>query len=478
MFPRRRQIARLDFGGEMYQNWVVGDDLTAADVWLYLFPLVLMNLARSAEPDAKLNQWTHASEYQCENVAALSRFNVDVRYSNVWLDLSNGPVTVSVPTIDDRYYVLQAMDRFGDTFATIGTRTTGSDAQSFTFIGPTTVASTTDGQPIMAKSNHVWLLLRIQDGGSHDTRNVERLQKQFVVHAEPTSVVHSRYLTPQIRQALDTGSSTRELVLQMGADQLIDWACDLLKTEGTPIPAEDRPIIRALATLGIYPGMPLNFSSLSKVQRGALDSARKQAFKKLTTEAARSCGANHRGWFYLSDHYAVSGHQVSMQDPTNYTQRAGFAVESVGMLPLQEASYASAGIPRWGGEEFSGADGAVYRLRFPPDRLPAVDAFWSVTVYDADGWLLPHPDGPQTINSATDVVADADGGITIYFSVEKTGDNWLATPNGVFSIMYRAYSPNLPVSPDGWDLLPVTEVRSAASCGSAPTQVRQLNRLR
>ncbi len=65
------------------------------------------------------------------------------------------------------------------------------------------------------------------------------------------------------------------------------------------------------------------------------------------------------------------------------------------------------------GQPFHGS--RRYRITFPPGGLPPVDAFWSVTVYDADRLLYANEINRYVIRSR-DVAGmgrDSDGGLTI-----------------------------------------------------------------
>ncbi|MBL4544604.1 MAG: DUF1214 domain-containing protein [Oceanicaulis sp.] len=50
----------------------------------------------------------------------------------------------------------------------------------------------------------------------------------------------------------------------------------------------------------------------------------------------------------------------------------------------------------------------TYQIHFGADRMPPVDAFWSVTVYDAQGYLMDTPSNRYAIHSQSDLVRDAD----------------------------------------------------------------------
>ena len=66
------------------------------------------------------------------------------------------------------------------------------------------------------------------------------------------------------------------------------------------------------------------------------------------------------------------------------------------------------------GGAFDGAR-ARYTITFPPGGLPPVDAFWSITVYDADRFLYANELGRYVLGSRQlgAMARDPDGGVTI-----------------------------------------------------------------
>jgi hypothetical protein len=96
-------------------------------------------------------------------------------------------------------------------------------------------------------------------------------------------------------------------------------------------------------------------------------------------------------------------------------------------------------------------------LRFEPDALPPVDAFWSLTLYELPSSLLSaNPINRYLINSPMlpQLKRDADGGITLYVQHDSPGtdkeSNWLPAPKGPFWTILRLYRPQAAASGGSW----------------------------
>jgi hypothetical protein len=210
-----------------------------------------------------------------------------------------------------------------------------------------------------------------------------------------------------------------------------------------------------------------------------LEKAKELGRRKLIEEAVKQGGANEGGWYYLRDNwYRVEGHRVLQQQPSNHALRTALSIEALGFLPLQEATYLSAGVPRVGGDVLTGADGGSYAIRFPPDQLPPVNAFWSLTVYEGAGYLVDNPINRYSLGSTDDLERDADGGVTVRLAVSNPHgpgsartSNWLPLPPGEFSVSFRAYWPSEPIvhggKGKGWHMPPVREQEGEGPLASA-----------
>ncbi|MDT5367937.1 MAG: hypothetical protein QOC62_2368 [Mycobacterium sp.] len=129
----------------------------------------------------------------------------------------------------------------------------------------------------------------------------------------------------------------------------------------------------------------------------------------------------------------------------NYLYRMAAAVMAIYGNSKQEAMYPGADVDSTGAP-LTGAN--TYTYRFPPGRLPPVNAFWSLTVYEMpQSLLVANPMNRYLINSPMlpGLVPDPDGGYTLHLQHTSPGPameaNWLPTPQGPFRLVLRLYWP-------------------------------------
>jgi hypothetical protein len=104
-------------------------------------------------------------------------------------------------------------------------------------------------------------------------------------------------------------------------------------------------------------------------------------------------------------------------------------------------------------EDGRALDGSATRYRVRLETPPPAGAFWSVTMYDGDGFLVANPVDRYAVGSATPgLVVDADGSVTIEIATagQADGRNWLPCPAGRFFLVLRIYQPGADALSGAW----------------------------
>jgi hypothetical protein len=110
-----------------------------------------------------------------------SGVNHDTLLTAGWLDLSEGPLVLHVPDMNDRYYSVQFTDPSKNTvFAYVGKRTTGTQAGDYLITGPGWKGQAPDGmKQIASPKNGVILIGRVLVESDSDLSTVYDLTKQI-----------------------------------------------------------------------------------------------------------------------------------------------------------------------------------------------------------------------------------------------------------------------------------------------------------
>jgi hypothetical protein len=91
-------------------------------------------------------------------------------------------------------------------------------------------------------------------------------------------------------------------------------------------------------------------------------------------------------------------------------------------------------------------DGAnKYTLHFDKSNIPPINAFWSVTLYDDEGFQVGNVLNRFAVSSWMPFKNNADGSLDLYIQNESPGKekeaNWLPAPEGAFNLTMRLYAP-------------------------------------
>ncbi|WP_189305331.1 DUF1254 domain-containing protein [Streptomyces cinerochromogenes] len=424
----------------------LADDLRtlSREAYVYLYPLVTMDVTRERcvsvpaglQPGSgPPNQFHHIREFPSADFRDVVRPNFDTLYSAAWLDLTHGPVDVSVQDTEDRYFLLPMLDMWTDVFAAPGKRTTGTGAQRYTLVmNGDQVADAQDATIIQAPTPYVWVIGRTQTNGPDDYKFVNAVQDGYTVTPRtPAPGETEQRSAPAAEEPLS-------FVNGLSAVEFFRRGAELLRLH--PPHATDFSVLARIAGLGLVPGRPFTDSGfapeqLREIQAG-VDEARQQMLAART-----SLGRQLNGWAVVTENIGVYGN--------NYFQRAVVSMVGLGANQPEDAVYPVLGADADGEPLVGERD---YVLHFDADAMPPVSAFWSVTMYDAAGFPAPNEPNRFALGDRDRLSYNGDGSLDILISHAHPGPereaNWLPAPTGPLGVTLRLYAPRPVVLSGCW----------------------------
>jgi len=403
------------------------------EAYVFGLPLMLMDLTRQqlVHPQSPMyapaNQFKHNNFFPDANFRSVVRPNVDTYYSTAFLDLGNGPLVLEVPDTKGRYYMLPMLDAYTNVFAAPGTRTTGNGAKNFVISGPGWTGSVPEGmEHILAPTPMVWIIGRTQVNSKADGQQVVPLQKQLVLR--PLSPDQPAVAPPQTPpSASDPNSTVRNMDLEIYFNKLNELLA------ANPPAAADSAVVRRMSALGIGAGLRFSTEGFSPTAQAGVRQMPEALFKAF--EEGKAMGANSvNGWSL--------GNPKTGKFGTDYLGRAGIAVFGLGANLFEDAVYPVCGVDQ-NGEPLVGSQ--RYVIRFEEGQTPPVQAFWSLTLYDSEGYFVPNPMNRYALGDRSGLKKSADGSIEIYLQKDSPGkdkeSNWLPCPEGSFNLLMRLYWP-------------------------------------
>lgn len=413
----------------------------AVEAYLYLYPLVTMELTRrqltnlpaGVSVGGPMNTFVNVPAFPTADLRVVVRPNFDTLYSSAWLDLTREPLVVSVPDTGGRYYLLPMLDMWSDVFASPGWRTTGTAAGNFLVTPPGWTGAAPEGMSrIGATTPYVWIIGRTKTDGPADYDAVHKVQAGFRV--TPLSAFGKAPVPPPVQvidPSVDVRTPPKVQVDTMSGEIFFAHGAELLKLH--PPHATDQPIIARMKQIGIEPGKGFNAVAMSSEVRKAVADAPAKA-QHLMGWKAPTLARVVNYWSLNLDTMGVYGNY--------YLKRAIVAQQGLGANLPEDAIY-PLNLADSTGQPLDGS--RAYRLRFEKGSLPPVEAFWSVTLYDNDGFQVANALNRFAVSSWMPFAVDPDGALTLHVQNESPGKdkeaNWLPAPKGPFNLTMRLYAP-------------------------------------
>ena len=429
----------------------------AVDAYVYFYPLLSMDVSRkqftngTSDFKSPMNTFMNVPAYPPADFKGVVRSNFDTLYSASWLDMTKEPVVISAPDTDGRYYLLPMLDMWTDVFASPGWRTTGTKAGNFLVTPPGWTGTVPDGMTrINAPTPYVWLIGRTKTDGPSDYEAVRKIQSGYKVTLLSEYGKAPKPLEFKPDPSVDMKTPPKVQVDTMSAGKYFAYAAELLKQH--PPHITDEPILARMKKIGIEVGKSFDISKLDPAVQKALESA-PQAGQKLMLWKLPTLARVVNGWSMNTDTVGVYGNY--------YLKRAILSQQGLGANVVEDAVY-PLNLGDETGKPLEGAN--KYTITFDKGAAPPVNAFWSITLYDQEGFQVGNVLNRFAVSSWMPFKYNADGSLDLYFQNESPGKdleaNWLPAPKGLFNLTMRLYAPKSDALTGRWNPPAVTKVQA------------------
>lgn len=392
---------------------------------------------------APFNAFHNAKNVTTPNDTLFVSPNVDTPYSYAVLYLRDEPVVITIPPFEkNRFIGVPIYDLYTYVIYTISPKNMGNDGGSFL------VANTSWKGEVPAGIKHVircetdlaYVLIRTQLFNARDISRVNEIQSEYKIQTlseftgkDPRREIPAEMMTPMPVQNPTATADIRFF-------DVMNFALGFVHPDSS-----ETALMKRFAEIGIIPGKKFKMRGpeFEKAVVAGIVAAQKEMVEflpKVTSSAE------------------IFGSRATLGD--NYIGRAVGAWTGI-YANSSEVFLGISGVERQSdGQPFSGANN--YTMTFGKDNFPPVDAFWSLTLYKLPSRLLyDNAIDRYAINSPMekDLIRNPDGSVTIYIQHESPGkekeNNWLPSPEGLFTMAFRTYLPREELRNNTWTAPPV-----------------------
>ena len=441
----------------------------AKEAFIYGLPLVLFDLTKEQSTNyvtatsdgAPVNQFSNKSNFPDADDTSVVRPNCDTYYSIAFLDLSDGPVVMSVPPTGEEFYMLPLLDAYTNVIPNSpGTRTEDKSGGDYLIVGPSSgIPAGTDTSnfiEISSPTNLVWILGRFQVNNPNTDGKVA-IQLQAKLGLTPLSAWGTPYSPPEGNQQYMDSRDPNTIVATMSINEFFARMNNLLV--GNPPTADDAEAMAKFRKIGVGIDVLVPFNEM-EFSPEVMDALNKIPSKTLATleKLSNQPSDSATGWSGLTS-------PTMGNFGTEYFQRAMIAYIGLGANLIEDAVYYKTLID----ENRNSLDGSKkYIMTF--DTAPPVNtnAFWSLTMYNSAGFFIENEIDRYALGHSDNAPLkwEDDGSLKIFIqnqALEKSDpyyNNWLPAPTGEFNLLFRAYWPDEPILNGTWEP-PVVQLNQA-----------------
>jgi len=424
------------------------------ETYLFGYPLVLMDLTKDVatnietphplRPIAPINQLGHFRTFPDHTLTTVVKPNVDTYYSIAWLDLEKEPMVFSMPATD-RYYLLPMLDAYSNVFASPGTRTTGTGAQEIMIVGPNWAGESPEGvHLIQAPTQMVWLLGRIQVNSPEDGATTVK-EIQDGMRLVPLSAYGQTDYNPPVGivKPENTGVIPVKKIRDLDVATYFNRMAEMM-VDNQP-KAVDSLMVKKMAKIGLVAGHPFDISTDNFILKTKLSKLPDFIHQRLENRRANpDTSLLTNGWMAIKEGIGTYG--------IDYTRRAYIDFVGLGANIPEDAVYPNCTLDINGNPLDASKN---YHIHFDKDQLPPVHAFWSLTAYNADEFLVKNDLNRFALGDRDNLKYNEDGSLDLFIQSQQPEQapqqNWLPIPKeGPFSLTLRLYWPKQEVLDGEW----------------------------
>ena len=409
-------------------------------------PLKEAALLGGVLPVGPVNELTMLTDYIDPAERAVACPNQDVVYGQAVLDLAKEPVVIQVPDFKGRFFVYQIVDQRTDSFADIGAMY-GTRPGFYLLAGPDWKGPVPKGigGVFRSSTNVGFLVPRVfRDDTAADLQAVQPVIRQIMSYplSRFTGQMQTRDWGAILKLPPPGGDSDAETKWVV-PEKFFDWIGAILDNV-PPLPGEE--------------GMYAQFRSV--LAAAAADPKLKEALVQSAIAADAELVAplfEFRNYgLPLPKHWSTQTNGAAFG--TDYLTRTAVAKSNIFVNKPGETKYFYQDLDARG-QRLSGAN--RYTVTFAKDQTPAVDGFWSLTLYNQHHFFEPNDIKRYSVGTKSKALKpNEDGSLTIHVQAnpppEDQRANWLPAPkSGEFSLYIRAYWPRTPVIDGSWTPPPV-----------------------
>ena len=447
-------------------NNTISDDQVikiATKAYVFGYPMILMDYTRKATTNVKsptstgfapMNQIGNFRQFPDDKFTAVVKPNVDTYYSNAWFDLKAEPVVLSIPATE-RYYLLPLYDAFSNVFFVPGPRTTGTDAHTFLLTGPFWSGTIPKGMTqVKAPTNIVWMIGRTQVNSAKDGATIvanfqDGIKIDLLSNYGENHKVILGIVSDENKKIVPV-ENTRALTTKKYFNKLTELMVD------NPPAEADSSFVKDMKSIGIEAGKSFSITGFSPQLQEKLNAIPEQAHQQwiaISTGKVKAGLNLVNGWMLITKGIGNYG--------VNYDFRAFIAFIGLGANLPEDAVYPSTSRDIEG----NSIDGKNnYVLHFEKDEIPPVNAFWSLTAYNSEDFLIGNSINRFALGDRDNLKYNKDGSLDIYIQNSDPGgtktSNWLpSTKEGLTNLTLRLYWPKESVLNDTWEAPAVKKVK-------------------